>query len=283
MSSASAPASSANLGPGFDVLALALDLRCRVRVEPAGAWSVTSHDGPADSSVEGMVRRTAEAVGATGTFSVVVDSEIPIAAGLGSSAALIVAAAGAFRSEMQGETAAADLLEPCAAVEGHPDNVAAALFGGLVAVSGRGIVWRLALHPDLRVLVAVPEAMLATEEARRATAAPVDTGVAARTAARLAFLVEGLRTGDPAALAEAAGDELHELRRAHLSPITGRLVEVSRAAGALHAAWSGSGPSCVAFVTEEKTAAVRSAMRSELAGDGVVLAPTVDDRGLAIE
>jgi homoserine kinase len=282
VSTASAPASAANLGPGYDVLALALDVRCRVTAARADEWTVTTGGVPVDDGALTMVRRTAEAVGAGGAFSVAVESDIPIGRGLGSSAALIVAAAGAIGAAVEASTNPVDLLEACAEVEGHPDNVAAALYGGLVAVSARGAVWKLALHPSLLVLVAVPEETLSTGEARRATAAPVETRVAARTAARLAFLIEGLRSADGGALIEAAGDELHELRRAHLSPITGRLIEAAREADALHAAWSGAGPSCVAFVTEETADAVEAAMGTVLDGAGKVFDLAIDRRGLSV-
>jgi homoserine kinase len=139
------------------------------------------------------------------------------------------------------------------------------------------------VHDSLAVLVAVPDTTLSTAEARRATADPVGTEVAVRTAARLAFLVEGLRTGDPALLAEAQGDELHEERRAHLSPITGKLVEAARRAGALHAAWSGAGPAVVAFVTGEDTSRVAEAWRAALdPPGGVVLDPGIDRSGLVV-
>jgi homoserine kinase len=136
----------------------------------------------------------------------------------------------------------------------------------------------------LTALVAVPAGTLSTAEARLATAEPVPTGVAARTAARLAFLIEGLRTGDPALLAEAAGDELHETRRAHLSPLTGALVDAARAAGALHAAWSGAGPSAVAFASGASVEQVAEAWRAVLEpGGGDVLDPGIDRVGLVVE
>ena len=111
----------------------------------------------------------------------------------------------------------------------------------------------------------------------------MDTAIAARTAARLAFLVEGLRRGDAALLAEAAGDELHEKRRAHLSPLTGALVAAAREAGAAHAAWSGAGPSAVALVSDGEAAGVRAAWEGLLAAEGgAVLEPGLDRRGLSV-
>jgi homoserine kinase len=283
MTRASAPASSANLGPGYDVLALALDLRCRVRVEPAEEWSITSGGEPADAGGADLVKRTVASVApGAGSLSVEIDSEIPVARGLGSSAALIAATAGAVRAMAWGDAGdPEDLVEPAAGVEGHPDNVAAALLGGLVAVGPDGGVRRIGLHPSLEVLVAVPDATLPTALAREATAGMLETGVAARTAGRLAMLLEGLRTADPAALAAAAGDELHEARRAGLSPVTGRLIEAARRGGALHACWSGAGPAALAFVTRSTSGAVRAAMTAALP-DGYVLAPGVDRDGLLV-
>lgn len=284
IAAASAPASSANLGPGYDVVALALDLRCRVSVEPAGVWEVRSAGVPAGDDGVDLLARMAAAAGVAGNWSVDIDSEIPRASGLGSSAALISAGIAALRSASGLPHDRATVFGDAAAVEGHRDNVAAAVWGGAVAVSPQGVVRPLEIHPSLRVLVAVPQSELLTAEARRATETPVATEVAVRTAARLVFLVEGLRTGDPELLAEAAGDELHELRRTALSEQTARLVRAARRAGAFHAAWSGAGPSAVALVDEGGAAAVETAWREMLGAEGGrVLAPQVAVTGLVVE
>jgi homoserine kinase len=279
---ATAPASSANLGPGYDVLALALDLRCRVTVATASSWAVLSAGAAADVEGAGLVTRAAQAVAPElGPLRVDVESEIPVGRGLGSSAALIAATAGAALRLAGGEPSAAGLLPAAAAVEGHPDNVAASLLGGLVAVGAAGEVRSLEMHPSLEVLVAVPDARLATTAARAVTAGPVETGLAARTAARVVMLVEGLRTADPAALAAAAGDEIHESRRAHLSPVTGELIRAARRAGALHVCWSGAGPAVLAVVTRPVADAVRRSM-AETLGQGYVLSPGIDRAGLLV-
>jgi len=279
---ASAPASTANLGPGFDVVALALGLRCRVSVNPAGEWSLASPG--ADGGSMALVRRAAEAaVPGAGPFAVVIDSAIPVGRGLGSSAALVAGVVAAVRAAAGQAESREEVVRVAATVEGHADNVAAAVHGGAVAVSPGGRVYGLEVHPSLRVLVAVPAAVLPTAVAREALRGPIDTAIAARTAARLTFLVEGLRRGDAALLAEAAGDELHEARRAHLSPLTGRLVAAAREAGAAHAAWSGAGPSAVALVVGEAMAAVRAVWEGLLAGEGgAVLEPGVDREGLKL-
>jgi len=279
---ASAPASTANLGPGFDVVAIALALRCRVSVAPAGAWAL--HAPGADRDSMGLVRRAAEAAApGTGPFSVAVESRIPVGRGLGSSAALVVGLVAAVRATEGLSVHREEVARAAAAVEGHSDNAAAAVHGGAVAVSPGGRVHDLEIHPSLRVLVAVPGMPLPTVAARVVLADPVGTAVAARTVARFAFLIEGLRLGDPGLLAEAAGDELHERRRAHLSPLTERLVAAARAAGAAHAAWSGAGPSAVALVTDQTAAAVRAAWEPLLAGtEGAVLDPGLDQDGLRV-
>lgn len=283
MKTASAPASSANLGPGYDVLAVALDLRCRVSVDEAVKWEVTSGAAPADESAFALVRRVAEALAVEGSFRVEIDSAIPPTRGLGSSAAIIAATAAALRSLRGGSVDRGALLGPATRVEGHPDNVAAALYGGLVMVSPKGTVRRLELHEDLSIVMAVPDTELATEEARRATADPVPTAVAVRTAARLGFLIEGLRTGDSDLLAEASGDELHEERRAHLAPGSAALVDAARAAGAVHAAWSGAGPAVVAFTPEASVTAVADAMRSQIGDAGEVVALAISERGTEVD
>ncbi len=279
---ASAPASSANLGPGFDVVALALGLRCTVAVAAAGEWSLAS--AGADAASLSLVRRAAEAaVPECGPFAVEVESAIPVGRGLGSSAALVAGVAAAVRAAAGLPESREQVVRVAAAIEGHADNAAAAVHGGAVAVSPGGRVYGLEVHPSLRVLVAVPAAVLPTTVAREALRGPIDTATAARTAARLAFLVEGLRRGDAALLAEAAGDELHEKRRAHLSPLTGALVAAAREAGAAHAAWSGAGPSAVALVGDGEVAAVRAAWEDLLAGEGgVVLEPGLDRDGLVV-
>jgi homoserine kinase len=280
---ASAPASSANLGPGFDVVAIALALRCRVWVAAAGDWSLESAES--DRRSMALVRRAAEAAApGSGPFSVTVQSEIPVGRGLGASAALVVGVAAAVRSAAGLPENRDEIFRIGNLVEGHPDNAAAAVHGGVVAVSVGGRVCRLEMHGSLRVLVAVPRAVLPTRLARAVLAEPVDTATAARTAARLAFLLEGLRRGDTGLLAEAAGDELHERRRGHLSPLTGRLVAAAREAGAAHAAWSGAGPSVVALVVPGTAAAVRAAWEEMLAGEGgVVLQPGLDEGGVCLD
>jgi len=276
VTTASAPASSANLGPGFDVAALALDLRCHVTAEPASDWTVTSGDGPAPDATVGMLQALA---GDSGPFEIDIESQIPSTRGLGSSAAILVAAAVA----MTGDTDADAAFTAALAVERHPDNVAAAAHGGLVIVGPDGTIHRGAVHPSLHVVVAVPDQQLSTAAAREVVPEAVDRGVAVRTAARLALLVEGLRTGETGVLRGALGDELHQAPRTALTDLPAALIEAAVGAGAGFAAWSGAGPSVIALVDEEALDEVRAALEFVLAGDGATLELEIDRVGVRIE
>lgn len=276
MTTASAPASSANLGPGFDVLALALNLRCTVTAEPADEWSVLSGDEPASAPTVEMVRSVA---GDAEPHSVRIDSDIPVGRGLGSSAAVLVAAAAAI----SGETERDDLFEATAKVEGHPDNVAAAVFGGLVAVGVDGSVSRLAVHPSLQLVVAVPNEVLSTAEARAVLPSEVSRQVAVRSAARLAMLIEGLRTADAVSLSAALGDEMHEAPRRSITETPARLIAAALDAGAVYAAWSGAGPSVIGLVVEDSIDPVTAALEDALEGAGSVLELAIDREGVRIE
>jgi homoserine kinase len=200
------------------------------------------------------VRRVAaDAIGRP--VRLVIDNAVPRSRGLGSSAAVMTATAAAAIRATGREPTSEELYDLVTAIEGHGDNAGAAVFGGLVAVAG-GTLRHLELSPGLSFVFGVPHERLKTREARHALPADIPRAAAARNVARMAFVVEGLRTGDPAAFAAAGGDEIHEVYRNPLSPITAQMMKAARAAGALHAAWSGAGPTAVAITTEpEKVAA----------------------------
>jgi len=276
---ASAPGSSANLGPGFDVLAVAFEMRCRVAAEPSTTWSVTELGNTYQPTPDSLVAQ-ATALAGPGPFALHVENDIPRARGLGSSAALTTAVAAAALRASGTEPKAEQVFEFVGDLEGHYDNAAAAVYGGCVAAFG-GRWTQLAVDPNLVFIAAIPDAPLATAKARDALSASVDRGVAARSLGRIVFLVEGLRTGDPAVFAAAAGDEMHEAPRAELSPLTGSLIAAAYEGGALHAAWSGAGPTALAVSDADRVDQVSAAMAAALGDVGTVQQIAVSAEGWA--
>lgn len=283
MADASAPASSANLGPAFDCLAVALELRCSVRAIVAEEWSVV-HRGthrPPPGSDDAVLIAAQKAVGGDRPLSLSVDNEIPIGRGLGSSSAAFAAGALAALRTVGEPPTPEHLFRLVDELEGHPDNAAAAVFGGFVLADPAGSVHRLPWNPRFRLVLAVPDEPYSTRDARRVLPAAYPMAVVTRSLSRVAALVAGLLLGDEDLLGAAGGDEVHEADRGGVRPDVTALIATARAAGAGHAAWSGAGPSVVAFTTVDTLARVASALEKRLAGGGVVLTPAVATTGAA--
>lgn len=262
---ARAPGSSANLGPGFDALAVALDVHVTVEVEPAERLSVRSRGCGAElpAGAEHLAAKVATAVAGTDRLAISVDSEIPVGRGLGSSAALAVAAAAAAGAD--------DPLTWGARVDGHPDNAAASALGGLVAagnLDGRVVARRLALDPTLRFVALIPDRSLSTAQARAALSARVPHADAAFNLSRMGLLLAGL--ADASQLVAGAGDDrLHQDARAGLFPEAAALLAGLRDAGALTSFWSGAGPTLVGVCTAATAEGVAAAAGGLLAAAGV--------------
>ena len=273
---ASAPASSANLGPGFDSLALALDLRCEVRAEQAASWSVR-HSGPepfAGRPENDAVLAAAKKFSAR-PLRIEVVNRIPLCRGLGSSAAAYAAGAMAALAA-GGRSLRPDELFRCVReLEGHPDNAAAAVYGGLAAVA-EGTVFHPPLSPDLVPVLAVPGFETKTGESRKVIPAAVTVEAAVRTIGRVAALLEGLRSGSAAALRLAGGDEIHETPRTLHDPRAGGLIEAALEAGALHACLSGAGPSVLCLVHRSEVRATKAALEAAVDPRGRVITPAPD-------
>ncbi len=186
-----APASTANLGPGFDVLAAALALSLELEVVHSGAFSVlTGLDVPRDRS--NLIVRAFERLHPADGFEFRIASEIPLSGGLGSSAAAIVAGLLAADHMFALD---ADVPALAAEIEGHPDNVAAALHGGFVVCNG-GRVHGLPAPAALEAVLVVPHQAVRTEAARAALAREVPLADAVFNVAHAATLVLGLCTSD---------------------------------------------------------------------------------------
>lgn len=282
MAEASAPASSANLGPGFDCLAVALEIRCVVRAEPSEVWTV-EHVGsaaPPSGADDAVLMAARRAVGEDRPLALIVDNAVPIGRGLGSSSAAAAAGAVAAWKAHDEKPSLHRAWQIATEMDGHPDNAAAAVYGGLVLATGSGAVHRLPWNVGLRAVVAVPNEPFRTSDARRLLPPAYEADVVVRSLARLAALVAGLVGGDASLLADASGDEIHEAPREEVRPDVAELIEVARAAGAAHAAWSGAGPSMVALVTPSGVERVRSSLERCLGDRGVVLAPGIATTGV---
>ena len=276
---ARAPASSANLGPGFDTLAVAVDRYVSVEVEPADSLRVVTEGegaGLFDDASHLAARVVAEVLGHQ-RFAVTVRSQIPVARGLGSSAALAAAAAAAAGAD--------DPFAVAAAYDGHPENAAASAFGGLVtatSVGGAPVHAALPLADALELVAVVPDRNLATPEARGVLPERLSREDAVFNLGRLGLLLAGL--ADPAALVPAATeDRIHQPARTALFPEAPVLLAALVDAGALAACWSGAGPTLIGFVTPETAEPVRAGAGAALAAAGIegrVLSLRADRRGL---
>ena len=254
------PASSANLGPGFDSLAAAIGLYLELEVEETGGDLVVECEVPGvPLGPDNLCVRAFEALHSADGISFRIRSEIPVAAGLGSSAAAIDA--GLVAADHMFELAA-DLLPLAAEIEGHPDNVAAALHGGFVIVSnGRAEVFEP--PPGLEGVIAIPPDPVPTAEARAVMPSEVPLEEAVHNAAHAAILVLGLAKGDFDLVGRGLADRIHQPRRESLYPRSMELVRRATELGAVGATISGSGPTVLFWCHWQQTGALYERLRSE--------------------
>jgi homoserine kinase len=296
------PASSANLGPGYDSFGLALRLYNEFEASLADAWSVTvSGEGggtlrsDAENQVARAMARAFAEAGQTGRSArVVCHNGVPVGRGLGSSAAAIVGGLMLGSALLGADLGSERLLELAVELEGHPDNVAAAVFGGFTVSLAEGSAVRaMRVEPasGLAAVIALGEEPLATSEARKALPASVPHAHAARNAARAAMVALGIALGDAESLHQGLVDAIHEPYRAALVPDLEEVRSVLADAGAGPAVLSGAGPTVVALVTGpdddralERARAIAEAARPALGeiGRGRVLAVGVDRDGARI-
>ena len=253
------PASSANLGPGYDVLAAALAIHLELEVEETGEFTVESDvDGlPLDRG--NLCVRAFETLHPADGVRFRISTDIPVAAGLGSSAAAIVA--GLVAADHMYELDA-DLLPLAVGLEGHPDNAAAALLGGFV-ICAEDAAERFDPPPELEGVLAIPPHQVHTSEARAALPEEVPMADAVHNVAHASLLVLGLARADFDLVARGLSDRLHQPRRASLYPRSMELVGRARELGALGATISGAGPAVLFWSHFEQTGGVLDALRSE--------------------
>lgn len=273
MTRARVPASSANLGPGFDTLAVALTLYVEVEVEPADALSIDAYGEGAELPADHrhLAARVARAVAGHDRFAMTVRSDIPVGRGLGSSAALAAATAAAV--------GAGDPLAVAATTDGHAENAAASVLGGLVSatmVDDEPLVTPLALDPAITFVVLVPERVLPTAQARAALPSEVPHADAAFNLGRMGLLLGGL-ADHRRLVPEATQDRLHQEQRAALFAESTSLLSGLVEAGAHASCWSGAGPSLLAMCTADSADAVARA------GERLLVAHAVEGRALRLE
>jgi homoserine kinase len=274
------PATSANLGPGFDALGLALALYNEVTASEADTVKVTIEGegatrlppGPNNVIVRG-VRQVYEVAGrAFKGVTLRCVNRVPTARGLGSSAAAWVGGLVAGNALLGSPLSREALLAMAARAEGHPDNVAAALLGGLTVscplADGRVATVSLPVPGAVRWVVLVPETTSATAEARAVLPELVPRADAVFNVQRVSLLLAALQAGRLDVLGSALDDRLHQPYRTRLFPWLPAVSEAARAAGALGCVLSGAGPSLLAAVRDDAEVVARS-MEGALAAAGV--------------
>jgi homoserine kinase len=268
------PASSANLGPGFDVLAAALALHLEVEVVETGRFAVeTDLDVARDR--RNLCVRAFERLHPADDFTFRISSAIPLSGGLGSSAAAIVA--GLMAADHLFELDA-DLFALACEIEGHPDNVAAALHGG-VTICADGDVTRIDPPSGLEGVLVVPHEAVRTAQARAALPSRLPLADAVFNVAHVALLTLGLARGDWELVGRGLEDRLHQPHRAHLYPRSAELVREARGLGALGATISGAGPTVLVWTHYEATAAVAERLHARADGWADVLRVPFEPQG----
>jgi homoserine kinase len=271
-----APASSANLGPGFDVLAAALDLRLTLTVTEAEEFSVDA-GGVADIATDRseLCVTAFESLDSSLTadgFRFEISVGMPTARGFGASAAAIVAGLLAADQICGAGLTPQDLYEKAAKIECHPDNVAAAVYGGFVICPRgpdgrpRGAPVTLAVPPELAAVLLIPDEALRTTDAREALPDEAPLTDAVHNIAAACQLVLGLERGDPALVARGLSDRLHQPHRASLYGPSYEVVSRAGQFGEIGATISGAGPSVLLWCLADHAHSVAQAAQVESGG-----------------
>ncbi|MDO9354165.1 MAG: homoserine kinase [Solirubrobacteraceae bacterium] len=273
------PASSANLGPGFDVLAVALDLWLELEVVPAPSFSFTTTlDVPKDGS--NIAVEAFGQVGDPGRVAFTMRSEIPLSGGMGSSAAARVAGALAALVMAGDEPREARhaALSIAAELEGHSDNASAAVLGGVSVELPDGPL-TLTVPQRLGFVIVAPHEAVSTNDARAALPAAVPMVDAAFNVGQAMALAAGLASRDLDLLARGLGDRLHQPYRAHLYPKSAQLLADAKELGALDATISGAGPTVLLWCERDRLHEVLQNAKEQTRGWATVFAADPSDRG----
>ena len=289
------PASTSNLGAGFDCVGIAVDrwLTASVQVDEKSSAVTISRSGAVASlscKAEEDLIHTGFRLACESSKTRVprglayeVSSTIPVARGLGASAAALVAGAFLAKGALDLDLAPEAVASLCSRYEGHPDNAAPSVFGGAVLGvpinAGASYAFaELEIHSRLTLVFAVPQLEILTSEARRVLPKSVPHAIAVKAAAKSAALIEGLSSGDEALLAFALDDVLHVPFRRHLVPGYDSVVIAAAKAGAFGATLSGSGSTMVAVAPREKATHVGDEMQSAWRAQGQITEVIISDK-----
>ncbi len=275
------PATSANLGPGFDCMGIALDLWNELHVESATKTSIEIEGFGADflpRDDSNLVLQSMQLVYdryqlTMPTLNVRMINRIPIAAGLGSSAAALVGGLLLANHLLHSPLSRAELLHFAVLDEGHPDNVAPAFLGGAVLayLHEDGVTHvNLPLRDNLTFIVVTPDFPLLTEKARNVLSPTVTRADAVFNVAHAGFLTAALTTGNTQLLRHALADRLHQDARKHLIPGFDRVRSAATVAGAIGTVLSGAGPTLLSIVDDPiRVKTIANAMTTAFAQEGI--------------
>ncbi len=265
------PASSANLGPGYDVMAAAVAMHLELEVRESGDFSIDMGDLDVPGDRDNLIVRAFERLHPADEISFTVRSDIPLARGLGSSAAAIVAGLYAADHLYELGLPKEELLAHATQVEGHPDNVAASIYGGFVVCNLEGKIGdpeavRFDPPDGLEGIAVIPGEEVSTKKARSAIPAEIPTGDAVANISAATTLMLGLQSADLDLVADGLRDSIHQPRRRRLYPRSMELVDDARELGALGATISGAGPTVLVWTTWQDAGKVAEALKGRAAG-----------------
>jgi homoserine kinase len=262
------PASSANLGPGYDAMAAAVALHLELEVEETGEFGVDPGGLEVSTGRDNLVVRAFETLHPADGIAFRLRSEIPLARGLGSSAAAIVAGLAAADHLFELALTKEELLARATEIEGHPDNVAAAIYGGFVVCAAGGDPFAARFDPPegLEGIVVIPGEEVSTRLAREAIPADLPLADAVANVSAAALLVLGLRSADLDLVGRGLHDSIHQPRRRDLYPRSMEIVDAAAELGAVGATISGAGPTVLVWTTWEEAGSVAAALKERAAG-----------------
>jgi homoserine kinase len=250
-------------------MAVALDVHLELEVKETGEFSVECGELELPRDRDNLLVRAFESIHPADGISFRIGGEIPPGRGMGSSAAAIVAGMVAADHLFELGLEHQDLLERATALEGHPDNVAAAIFGGFVVCSGEGphlTATRIESPEGLEGILVIPHGEVSTRKAREAIPAELPIREAIANASSTAQLALGLSRGDFDLIALGLHDRLHQGRRRHLYPQSMEIVEQARELGAIGATISGAGPTVLVWTGWQETGMVMGELNGRCEG-----------------